>query len=58
MKRHAAEKITQNISCFSKIYELAKKGYIKLATGKKVEIKVPPKIPGKPWSEILEEIRK
>ena len=41
----------------SKVQEFAKKGFIRLATGKKVEVKIPPKFPGKPLSEYLKEIR-
>jgi hypothetical protein len=36
---------------------LADEGYIKLASGDKVEVKIPPKFPGKSLSEYLNEIR-
>jgi len=41
----------------SKARDLAKMGLIRLATGGKVEINLPPKFPGKPLSEYLKEIR-
>lgn len=40
-----------------RIQELAKKGFVRLATGEKVEVKIPPRFPGKPLSEYLKEIR-
>ncbi|MEW6607727.1 MAG: hypothetical protein AB1414_09805 [bacterium] len=51
------EDITKEIFYQSKLQELAEKGLIRLASGREVEVKIPPKIPGKPWSEILKEIR-
>lgn len=41
----------------SKAQNLAKMGLIRLASGNKVEIALPPKFPGKPLSEYLKEIR-
>ncbi len=41
----------------SKARDLAKMGLLRLATGNKVEIILPPKFPGKPLSEYLKEIR-
>ena len=41
----------------SKARDLAKMGLIRLATGNKVEIVLPPKFPGKPLREYLREIR-
>jgi len=39
-----------------KLQELAEKGFIRLAT-KSIPAKIPPKLPGKPLSEYLKEIR-
>lgn len=52
----------QQIKKFDKVVKrraqkFAKKGFIRLATGGKVEVKIPPKFPGKPLSEYLKEIR-
>jgi len=40
-----------------RVQEFAKRGFVRLATGEKVEAKLPPKFPGKPLSEYLKEIR-
>ncbi len=41
----------------SKARDLAKMGLIRLATGNKVEIVLPPKFPGKPLSEYLSKFQ-
>lgn len=33
------------------------KGLMKLTTKEKVKLEIPPKLPGRPWSMILKEIR-
>lgn len=55
--RYKAEGLTKEVLYQLKIRELAEKGLIGLASGEKVEVRIPPKLPGKPWSEILKEIR-
>ena len=40
-----------------KLQELAAKRLIRLASGKRVKVEMPPEFPGKPLSEYLREIR-
>lgn len=40
-----------------KIQKLAQKGFIRVATGEKAKVRIPPKLPGRPWREILKDIR-
>lgn len=54
---HRMEELSKEMAFQLKVRDLAEKGLIKLASGEKVEIRIPPKLPGKPWSEILKEIR-
>lgn len=55
--RQETEEITKEILVERKIQDFAAKGFIRLATGKRVKVEMPPKFPGKPLSEYLREIR-
>lgn len=50
------KKLSQ-VKMLSRVEELASLGLIHLVSGEKVDVKMPPKFPGKSLSEYLKEIK-